>query len=69
MLTRCHQRRSAWLLRKLGIESVLTTQVINLARSSVRECDLARRMCTTPFGITFRPNTYNPNWSYSVMRN
>src|SRR4029079_13528646 len=27
---------------ELGIRSVLTTQVINWARSSVRECDLAR---------------------------
>ena len=27
-----------------GIRSVLTTQVINWARSSVRECDLARRL-------------------------
>ena len=29
---------------ELQIESVLTTQVINWARSSVRECDLARRL-------------------------
>lgn len=29
---------------ELRIESVLTTQVINWARSSVRECDLARRL-------------------------
>ncbi len=29
---------------ELGIQSVLTTQVINWARSSVRECDLARRL-------------------------
>jgi dihydropteroate synthase-like protein len=29
---------------ELGIESVLTTQVINWARSSVRECDAARRI-------------------------
>lgn len=29
---------------ELGIESVLTTQVINWARTSVRECDLARRL-------------------------
>jgi dihydropteroate synthase len=29
---------------ELGICSVLTTQVINWARSSVRECDLARRL-------------------------
>jgi dihydropteroate synthase-like protein len=29
---------------ELGIRSVLTTQVINWARSSVRECDLGRRL-------------------------
>lgn len=29
---------------ELGIRSVLTTEVINWARSSVRECDLARRL-------------------------
>ena len=29
---------------ELAIRSVLTTQVINWARSSVRECDLARRL-------------------------
>ncbi len=29
---------------ELGIRSVLTTQVINWAQSSVRECDLARRL-------------------------
>ena len=29
---------------ELGIRSVLTTQVINWARSSVRECDVARRL-------------------------
>src|SRR5205085_1678692 len=28
----------------VGIRSVLTTQVINWARTSVRECDLARRL-------------------------
>ena len=32
------------ICQELGIQSVLTTQVINWARSSVRECDLARRM-------------------------
>ncbi len=30
--------------QELGIHSILTTQVINWARSSVRECDLARRL-------------------------
>ncbi|MEM0925933.1 MAG: DUF6513 domain-containing protein, partial [Planctomycetota bacterium] len=32
------------ICQELGIESVLTTEVINWARSSVRECDLARRL-------------------------
>lgn len=32
------------LCEELGIRSVLTTQVINWARSSVRECDIARRL-------------------------
>ena len=32
------------ICQELGIRSVLTTQVINWARSSVRECDLARRL-------------------------
>ncbi len=32
------------ICEELGIGSVLTTQVINWARSSVRECDWARRM-------------------------
>lgn len=32
------------ICEELGIRSVLTTQVINWARSSVRECDLARRL-------------------------
>src|SRR6185436_15072153 len=30
--------------QEVAIRSVLTTQVINWARSSVRECDLARRL-------------------------
>lgn len=32
------------ICQELGIHSVLTTQVINWARSSVAECDLARRL-------------------------
>ncbi len=32
------------LCQELGIHSVLTTQVINWARTSVKECDIARRM-------------------------
>ncbi|MEW4564581.1 DUF6513 domain-containing protein [Bremerella sp. JC770] len=32
------------ICQELGIRSVLTTQVINWARTSVKECDLARRL-------------------------
>ncbi len=32
------------ICQELGIRSVLTTQVINWARTSVRECDIARRL-------------------------
>jgi dihydropteroate synthase len=32
------------ICQELGIHSVLTTQVINWSRTSVRECDLARRL-------------------------
>ena len=32
------------ICQEVGIRSVLTTQVINWARTSVRECDLARRL-------------------------
>lgn len=32
------------ICQELGVRSVLTTQVINWARSCVRECDLARRL-------------------------
>ena len=32
------------ICQELGIRSILTTQVINWARSSVRECDIARRL-------------------------
>jgi dihydropteroate synthase len=32
------------ICQELGIRSVLTTQVINWARSSVKECDIARRL-------------------------
>ncbi len=33
------------ICEELRIESVLTTEVINWARSSVRECDAARKLC------------------------
>jgi dihydropteroate synthase-like protein len=32
------------ICQELGVHSVLTTEVINWARSSVRECDIARRL-------------------------
>ena len=32
------------ICQELGIRSILTTQVINWARSSVKECDIARRV-------------------------
>ncbi|MCA9270294.1 MAG: dihydropteroate synthase, partial [Planctomycetales bacterium] len=32
------------ICQELGVRSVLTTEVVNWARSSVRECDLARRL-------------------------
>ncbi|HEV3342500.1 MAG TPA: DUF6513 domain-containing protein [Pirellulales bacterium] len=38
--------------QELGIRSVLTTEVINWARTSVRECDLARRLAH--FAVTHR---------------
>lgn len=40
------------ICQELQIESVLTTQVINWARTSVRECDLARRLMH--YAITHR---------------
>lgn len=38
--------------QELGIRSVLTTEVINWARTSVRECDLARRL--VHYAVTHR---------------
>jgi dihydropteroate synthase-like protein len=38
--------------QELGIRSVLTTEVINWARTSVRECDLARRLAY--YAVTHR---------------
>ncbi|HVA47017.1 MAG TPA: DUF6513 domain-containing protein [Pirellulales bacterium] len=38
--------------QEVGIRSVLTTQVINWARTSVRECDLARRLAH--YAVTHR---------------
>jgi dihydropteroate synthase-like protein len=45
---------------ELGIRSVLTTQVINWARSSVRECDLARRLVHHSIGHRVLPKHLEP---------
>jgi dihydropteroate synthase-like protein len=49
------------ICQELGIRSVLTTEVINWARSSVKECDLARRL--VHFAITNKvpPKHLEPN--------
>jgi dihydropteroate synthase-like protein len=43
-----------------GIRSVLTTQVINWARTSVKECDLARRLVHYAVGHRVPPNRLEP---------
>jgi dihydropteroate synthase-like protein len=43
-----------------GIRSVLTTQVINWARTSVRECDLARRLVHYAVGHRVPPKRLEP---------
>lgn len=43
-----------------GIRSVLTTQVINWAQSSVRECDLARRLMYHAVGQQMLPKHVEP---------
>jgi dihydropteroate synthase len=45
---------------ELGITSVLTTEVINWARSSVRECDLARRLVHYAVGHGIPPKHLEP---------
>lgn len=45
---------------ELGIRSVLTTQVINWARSSVRECDLGRRLVHHSIGYRVLPKHLEP---------
>ena len=46
--------------QELGIRSVLTTQVINWARTSVRECDLARRLVYHASGRRIPPKHIEP---------
>jgi dihydropteroate synthase-like protein len=46
--------------QELGIRSVLTTQVINWARTSVRECDLARRLVYHAVRASLPPKQIEP---------
>src|SRR5262249_50927317 len=46
--------------QELGIRSVLTTQVINWAKTSVRECDLARRLVYYARGHRIPPKHIEP---------
>ncbi len=55
--------------QELRIESVLTTQVINWARTSVRECDLARSWCTILSNTAYHPSTWKASWSCYEMKN
>ena len=48
--------------QEVGIRSVLTTQVINWARSSVRECDLARRLVHHSIAIACCRSTWSRGW-------
>lgn len=47
--------------QELGIRSVLTTQVINWARTSVRECDLGRRLAFHAVTNQVPPKHLEPN--------
>ncbi|PHR98629.1 MAG: dihydropteroate synthase [Blastopirellula sp.] len=47
--------------QELGIRSVLTTQVINWASSSVKECDLARRLLHYSVNQQVLPKRLEPN--------
>lgn len=49
------------ICEELGIRSVLTTEVINWARSSVRECDLARRLVYYAVRQRALPKHVEPN--------
>jgi len=49
------------ICQELGIRSVLTTQVINWARSCVRECDRARRLVRHAVGNRIVPKHLEPN--------
>lgn len=47
--------------QELGIRSVLTTEVINWARTSVKECDLARRLVHHAIDQGIPPKHIEPN--------
>ena len=47
--------------QEVGIRSVLTTQVINWARTSVRECDMARRLVHYAIREKIPPKHLEPN--------
>jgi dihydropteroate synthase len=49
------------ICQELAIRSVLTTQVINWARSSVKECDLARRLAFHSLRQRVPPKHLEPN--------
>ncbi len=49
------------ICQELGIRSVLTTQVINWARTSVKECDLARRLMHYAVRSKIPPKHLEPN--------
>ncbi len=46
--------------QELGISSVLTTQVINWARTSVKECDIARRLVHAAYRRRIPPKNLDP---------
>jgi len=48
------------ICEELGIRSVLTTQVINWARTSVRECDVARRLVHAAVRAKSPPKNIDP---------
>ncbi len=49
------------ICQELGIRSVLTTQVINWAKTSVKECDLARRLVYYAVHHKTPPKRLDPN--------
>ena len=52
--------------QEIGVRSVLTTQVIPWAATSVRECDLARRLVCHAVEQRIPPSTSSRGWSFSA---